>query len=159
MSVPLSPDPPLRLLAKYHELYPNSPPTVVFQAPGREMWIAARANDREQHALRSLEYNDAAPTTFSLQSAKMRRTMLQRPLPRWVRYPAGVIVILSAMGFDVPGLNAIVCGNEARGPRYEYGLGILFAALCHEMNNCHYHTATLIEVVDTVQREYLEGGV
>ena len=85
--------------------------------------------------------------------------MLQRPLPRWVRYPAGVIVMLSATGFDIPGLDAVVCADEARGPRYEYGLGILFAALCHEMNNCRYDLQTLIEVVDTVQREYLGGGM
>jgi hypothetical protein len=49
----------------------------------------------------------------------------------------------------------VICGDEPRGPRYEYGLGILFAALCHELNNCHYDSQTLTEVVDTVQREYL----
>jgi galactokinase len=155
LSVPLSPDPPLRLLAKFQELNPNTAPAVVFQAPGRDMWIAARANDREIYSIRSLEYNRAAPATFSLHSAKMRNTVMQRPLPRWVRYPAGVILRLSAAGFDVPCLHAVICGDEPRGPRYEYGLGILFAALCHELNNCHYDSQTLTEVVDTVQREYL----
>ena len=129
---------------------------VVFQAPERDVWIAARTNDRETYALRSLDYNNGAPTIFSLQSAKMRRTVRQRPLPHWVRYPAGVIVTLSAAGFDIPGFDAVICGDEPRGPRYEYGLGILFTALCHEMNNCPYDLPALKEAVDTVQRAYVK---
>ncbi|CAG1769238.1 hypothetical protein BAC2_00164 [uncultured bacterium] len=159
MSISFSPDPPLRLVVKFQELYPNTPPPMVFQAPGRELWIAARANDREAYVLRSLDYNGAAPTTFSLQSAKSRRTVLQRPLPRWARYPAGVIVQMSTSGLDLPGLDAVICGNEARGPRYEYGLGMLFAALCYEMNDQRYLADALTEVVDRVQREYMEGVV
>jgi galactokinase len=131
---------------------------LIFQAPERDMWIAAQYNSREQYACLALDLNESALTTFNLQSAKTRRTVTKRPLPRWARYPAGVIMTLSGMGLDVRGMNAVICGDEPPGPRYEYSLGILFAALCHELNDQPYLTTFLTEIVDAVHRDYVEGG-
>lgn len=158
MSAPFHSDPPLRLLVKFQELYPDTTPDLIFQAPEREMWIAARYNSRDQYACLALDLNQTALTTFNLQSAKIRRTVTQRPLPRWARYPAGVIMAMSDIGLDMRGLNAVICGDEPAGPRYEYSLGLLFAALCHELNDQPYHTDALTEIVDLVHREYVDGG-
>ncbi|HLU09775.1 MAG TPA: hypothetical protein VK003_08915 [Oceanobacillus sp.] len=158
MTTPFHADPPLRLLVKFQELYPDTTPDLVFQAPEREMWIAARYNSREQYSCLALDLNQSVMTTFNLQSAKQRKTVTQRPLPRWARYPAGVIMTMSSMGMDVQGLNAVICGDEPQGPRYEYSLGILFAALCHELNDKPYYPEALTEIVDMVHREYVEGG-
>lgn len=159
MTVPIHSDPPLRLLVKFQTLYPDTTPDLIFQAPGREMWAAALYNDREHFSCLALELNDSALATFSLQSAKSRRTVTQRPLPRWARYPAGVLMITCELGFDVQGVNVVVCADEPPGPRYEYSLGILFAALCYELNDQPYEIDTLTEIVDRVHREYVEGGV
>ena len=158
MSVPFYPDPPLRLMVKHEALYPEASPDLLFKAPERDLWLAAHYNDRDTYACLALEYNDSTMTTFSLQSAKKRQTVLRRPLPRWSRYPAGVIVMLSQIGFEIPPMTAIICGDEPPGPRYEYALGILFAGLCCELNDEPYEVATLTEIVDRVHREYVDGS-
>jgi hypothetical protein len=123
------------------------------------MWLAACYNNRDLYGCLALELNVSAMATFNLQSAKIRRTVTQRPLPRWARYPAGVIMTMCEIGLDMRGLTGVVCANEPPGPRYEYSLGILFAALCHELNEQPYETDVLTEIVDRVHREYVEGGV
>lgn len=158
MAIPFYSDPPLRLLVKFEALYSNDPPDVLFKAPERDLWLAARYHDRETYACLSLEYNANTPTTFNLQSAKQRQTVLHRPLPRWARYPAGVLILLRDADFEIPPFNAVICGDEPAGPRYEYALGILFAALCCELNQEPYQAAVLTEIVDQVHREYVEGG-
>lgn len=158
MSVPFYPDPPLRLLVKYQELYPDAPPSLIFKTPDRDLWLAARYHSQPEYACLALDYNAVTPVTFSLQSAKQRRTVLKRPLPHWARYPAGIILALSSAGFEIPPFYAVICGDEPPGPRYEYALGMLFAGLCCELNDEPYRTSTLVEIVDRVHREYVDGN-
>lgn len=151
-SLPL--DPPVRLLALYQQIYPDAKPDIAFRAPGREMWALANITERGEYAITSSEM--AARAVFSRQSAKVKRTVMQRPLPRWARYAAGVVLVLDDAGLGVPGLEAVVCADEPPGPRYDYALGILFAALWHDLHRRVITSARLQEITDTVRREYVE---
>ncbi|MDZ4766846.1 MAG: hypothetical protein SGI73_20090 [Chloroflexota bacterium] len=144
-------NPPVRLLATFADAFPNTTPTLVLPAPGRDLWVAAGLNGSQRYAVRALELDAAA--VFSRQSAKRGETVLRRPLPRWARYVSGVVLTLEDI--DVPGLDALICGDEPLGPRYEYALGVLFAALWHHIAEAEVSASHLIEIVDRVQREYL----
>lgn len=147
-------DPPLRLLASFYESFPGTSPTWILKAPGRDMWIAARPTEDTTYTLAAPDLDGR--TTFNWRSAKSMRTVLNRPLPRWARYPAGVIATLGDSGIDVPGMEIVLVGDETPGLRYEYALGMALAALSHEVNRLHYETSALIEVVDRAYREYVE---
>jgi hypothetical protein len=145
-------NPPVRLLAHFNQHFPDSTHEIIVQTPGRELWIAAGLTTNRRCALRAVELD--AGTAFTLQSAKMRQTYLRRPLPRWARYAAGAWLALEDV--DLPGVNAALCGNEPVGPRYEYAIGMTFAALLYELNGSPYTAASLIELIDRVQREYVD---
>jgi hypothetical protein len=146
-------DPPVRLLAQFNQHFPDSAHDLIVQAPGRELWIAAALTSTRRCALRAAELD--ARTAFTLQSAKVHQTYLRRPLPRWARYAAGVWLALEDT--DLSGLNAALCGNEPAGPRYEYAVGLAFAALLHELSGRPYSAPRLIELIDRVHRDYVEG--
>jgi galactokinase len=148
-----SPDvnPPVRLLATFADAFPNSTPTLVLPAPGRDLWIAAGLNATQRYAVRALELDAGA--VFNRQSAKRGETILRRPLPRWARYASGVVLALDTI--DVPGVDALICGDEPQGPRYEYALGVAFAALWHAIADIETTPRGLIEIVDRVQRDYI----
>jgi hypothetical protein len=129
---------------------------MIFQAPERDLWIAGFFNDIGRYTLLSAEMNPDVSVTFSTQSARARKTLNNRPLPRWSRYPAGVIVLLDA--FDIAGFDAVICGDEPVGPRYEYGLGLLFAALCHELADQPYLPSRLTGIADAAKREFVESA-
>ena len=150
-------DPPLRLLVAFHQTFPALSPEWIVQPPGREMWIAAVRHDREQYTLAAPDLEGS--TTFSLRSARARRTVLNRPLPDWARYPAGVMVALSHNGLDVAGIDAMIVGEEPPGPRYHFSLGVAVAALWHEFYQRPYTADSLVAIVDQVRREYVEAGV
>jgi hypothetical protein len=154
LNYPYSTDPPLRLLVKFGQLYPDQPPHAIFQAPGFDLWIAAVFPKQERFTLHALEVNENAAITFTLQSARQMRTITQRPLARWARYPAGVIALLD--WFNISGMYAVICGDETVGVRYEYGAGILIAALWHELREQPYTLGDLSAIVDNVQREAME---
>jgi hypothetical protein len=145
-------NPPLRLLAAFAQRFPDREPSVVLQVPGRDLWTAAVVLGTQHYRIEALDLR--AKTVFSRQSAKRRETTLRRPLPRWSRYAAGVMLALDDT-IDVPGIAALVCGDEAPGPRYDYGMGILFAALWHEIAGEPARERDLIALVDRVQREYV----
>lgn len=145
-------NPPLRLLAAFAQHFPDREPSVILQAPGRDLWVAAVILGTQQYRIEALDLR--ARTVFSRQSAIRRETILRRPLPRWSRYASGVILALDDL-IDMPGMVALICGDEAPGPRYEYGLGVLFAALWHEIAGEFARERDLIELVDRVQREYV----
>lgn len=147
-------DPPLRLLVAFHQTFPDVSPEWIAQAPGREMWVAAVPHQRNQFTV--IVPDLEGETTFSLRSAKARRTVLNRPLPDWARFPAGVMVALSHNGLDSTGLDAIIVGEEPAGPRYHYGLGMAVAALLHELHTRPYSAEDLIGMVEQVRREYVE---
>ena len=147
-----SPDPPIRLLAKYGEIFPSTAPQIVVQAPGREMWAAACFNGTANCTVCTADGDSR--TTFSYQSAKLKQTINRRPLPAWARYIAGVSVILDVA--EMPGLNVVVCGDEPAGPRYDHALAILFAAIWYEVNHVDPDTEILLDVAEQVRREYVE---
>lgn len=151
----LAGDPPVRLLVAFQQAYPELSPVWLVRAPGRDVWIAAAPAAVEQFTVIAPDHE--ARATFSLRSARMRRTVTQRPLARWARYPAGVLLALSRSGLDLSGLNCVVLSEEPPGPGYEFGLGMAFAALGYEIHAQPYTSDQLIEVVDRARREYVEA--
>jgi galactokinase len=149
-----SSNPPLRLLAAFQDACPGQPPEWIVRAPGREMWLAAIRVTLRQFTLIAPDLE--ARTTFDLRSARGRRTVDQRPLPRWAVYAAGVTLALVDQGLDITGLKLVAVGEEPPGPRYDYGLGMALAALWHDIYGLEYTIDRLIEVVDRARREYVE---
>lgn len=147
-------DPPLRLLAAFQQAYPDQATDFVIRAPGREMWLAAMECGSETFTIIAPDMG-AVKAAFNLQSAKVKRTVLQRPLPPWAHYPAGVTLLLAQTGMNMVGLNMVVIGDEPPGPRYNYALGMMFAALWYELDEKPYTMDDLIAIVDRTRREYL----
>lgn len=148
-------NPPLRLLMAFQQAYPGLNPAYIMQAPGREMWVAASVERAEAFTIYS--YDLEGRTSFDWRSAKLKRTLLNRPLPRWARYPSGVVVKLCLEQMDIAGFDAVVISDEAPGPRYDYSLGVMFAALMYVLNDRPYVENDLLAIVDSVRREYVEG--
>jgi galactokinase len=147
-------NPPLRLLVAFQETFPALSPEWVVQVPGRDMWVAAVTNQRDE--FRVVAPDLGADSTFSLRSAKAMRTVLNRPLPDWARYPAGVTVMLCHKGLDSSGADAVIVGEEPSGPRYHHALGMAIAAFLHEVNGKPYDADSLLGFVEQVRREYIE---
>jgi len=122
--------------------------------PGRDVWIAACTEDGREYTVEAADHE--ASTRFSHRSAKTVQTVLKRPLPGWARYPAGVVSMLGDSGLAIPGFHAIVLGDEPPGPRYDFSVGVVFAAFCHALAGETYTPDTLVDVVEQVRREYLK---
>jgi galactokinase len=153
-AVQISGDPPMRLLMAFQQTFPALTPDWILQAPGRDMWIAAVLTDQPAFTVSAADLD--ARATFSFRSAKTYTTVLNRPLPGWARYPAGVLLLMREYGIETTGLQAVMAGSEPPGPRYEHALGITLAALWHEMHGLSYTPARLLELVERVRREYVE---
>lgn len=154
MDIPVNP--PLRLLAAFQDVFPGATPDHIVQAPGREMWVAAVMRDHDEFTLHAPDAGSGR-AVFNWRSAKLKRTILNRPLPRWARYPAGVIMTLCASGLDTVGFDAVVAGEEPEGPRYDYGMGMAVAALLYTIHQKAYTADSLLEVVEQVRRDYIGG--
>lgn len=155
LPVPQTLNPPLHLIAAFDRLFPSVTATWVVRPPGHDAWIAAAPVDSDGFTYTIGCADRGGRAVFSWQSAYWKRTIYQRPLPDWARYPAGVIVDLGATSLDVPGIRAVVMGEATTHPRYEYGLGMAFAALWHEIHGRPYSQDILREIVDRVRREYI----
>jgi galactokinase len=153
--VSLAVNPPLRLLVAFQQAYRTTTPDWIVQVPDREMWVAASACGDETYTIVTPDLE--ARTAFKLRTAKTRRTAMNRPLPRWARYVAGVMLVLANDGWGVPGLDVALAGEEPSGPRYDYALGMAQAALLHEIHHQPYTTRILLNIVDRVQRDYVDG--
>lgn len=145
------PDPPLRLLAAYQSQM-TQPPEQVLQVPEREMWIAAQFNDSGVHAYTAADLDSS--TSFNPRTARKMRTIVQRPLPRWSRPVASVTAILSEEGLILPGIFAVLAGDEPAGPRYDHALAMAAAVLWLIANNRPIDSAELIAIVDRALRRY-----
>lgn len=154
MTLPVSNDPPLRLLMAFHQRLPLVDPDVLFQAPDRDLWLAAVYTPSEQYVLTALDLYPDVSVTFTRQSALTRRTVLNRPLPRWARWAAGALVLPGEPA--LPPLTGILAGDEPPGPRYEYTISLLFAALWHEWQRKPYLPGDLTQLVERVRREFVE---
>lgn len=155
MTLPTSANAPLRLVVAYTTYFPDTPATHVFQLESRDIWVMAAQNDSYQYCVAAPDLHDGF-TTFSLQSVKTRRTVMQRPLPMWARYFGGVALVLGQQMDDAPGFVAALAGDEAAGPRYQFALGMAFAALWCELAHIPHSAETLVEIVDRARREYVE---
>jgi len=153
--VKLDINPPLRLLAAFQDTYPDQTPERIVEAPGREMWVAADLSS--DHVFTLIAPDFGGRTSFTWQSAKTKHTLLNRPLPSWARYPAGVILTLGGDGLQTPGLHAVFVGEEPAGPRYDYAAAMAMAALLHDLNGRACTAESLIEIVDRVRRDYMGG--
>jgi galactokinase len=147
-------DAPMQLLMAFQENYPASQPEWVVQAPGREMWIAALFNDSAAFTLYAADLESRV--SFTYRSAKLMQTVHQRPLPRWARYPAGVLLSLREMGMERTGLEAVIAGTEPSGPRYEHAVGIVIAALWYQIHDRAATPESLLELVERTRREFIE---
>lgn len=145
--------PPVLLLAAFHDAFPDQAIEWVIRAPGRDMWIAAARSGDDRFTIAAPDQDGRV--TFNLQSAKLKQTVMKRPLPRWARYPAGVTLLLARDGLDVVGLNLVFMGGEPSGPRFDYAVGISFAALWHELYGLTISIDQLIDIVDRTRREYV----
>lgn len=148
------PNPPIRLLVTFQERFPDQALTWLVKAPGWDMWAAAASCDGYNLTLAAPDL--ASQTSFSLRSAKTKRTVSNRPLPRWSRYPGGILVVLGEMGMEISGLNIALVGEEPPGPRYEYALGVAFLTLAYNIHGQKYTREGLVEVIERVRREYME---
>jgi hypothetical protein len=119
------------------------------------MWVAASVAQTNAFTIHVPDMS--GHTSFNRRTARSYRTVLKRPLPRWARYPAGVVIALSNCGLVVNGIDAVVVSEESPGPRYEYALGMTFAALIHSLHSQPYDSDSLLEIVEKVRREYVEG--
>jgi len=149
----MSLDPPLRLLAAYQQ-YLNQSPEMVISVPGRDMWIAAEFDGQHTYTIITPDLEGRA--VFDRRSAIQKRTLRNRPLPHWARYPAGVSVILSDDGLSLPGGTVLIIGDEPSGPRYEHALGMAFAALWYESQQQPCDVNRLLDVMERVQKQYLD---
>ena len=138
-------NPPLRLVAAYHQLSSNAPEHLL-RVPGREMWLAARAANADKYHVLVPDLD--ARTTFDVRSARANRTTLNRPLPNWSRYCAKAVLLLHREGNAMPGMDVVVVGDEPTGPRYDYALGMAILTLAHTMQGRDCDAACLIEAMD-----------
>jgi len=135
------------------QVFDQPQPQWIVQAPGRDMWIAAMPTDSTEYRVDAVDLDTSAK--FSHRSAKTRQTVLKRPLPGWVRYPAGVVSTLGDDGLSIPSFHALVLGDEPSGPRYDFGMGMVFAAFCHHLAGAAATEEALVEVVERVRRDYV----
>ncbi len=117
------------------------------------MWIAAMPLDGHEYRVDAVDLDSSAK--FSHRSAKTRQTVLKRPLPGWARYPAGVVSTLGDDGLSIPVFHALVLGDEPSGPRYDFGMGVVFAAFCYQLAEATYTPDALVDVVERVRRDYV----
>ena len=148
-------DPPVHLLAGFARFLPEKTPELVLQAPGRALWAAVIRRTDDYFSMSSVEFDSRA--AFSYQSAKVRRTVMRRPLPSWVRYGAGMLMLLSNEGLDASGFDAVVAGSENDDARYEYAVGLAFAAVYHTLSSTPYTEDKLVDLAERVRREYVQA--
>lgn len=146
-------NPPLRLLAAFQQATEQEPQHLV-ALEERSMWIAAELSGGFQY--RVIVPDMDVRTNFDRRSAKLKKTCRNRPLPSWAHYMAGATGILSRDDLDMPGGTIVIAGDEPPGPRYHHALGMAFVALWYQINEKSYSSQDLIEIMDTVRRDYAE---
>ncbi len=118
------------------------------------MWAAAIPDSHDKFTIAVPDIE--ARIAFNFRSAKTKTTILNRPLPRWARYPAGVLLALRDFEVEARGLQVVVVGTEPSGPRYEHAVGIAIAALWYHIHQKSYTIEALVELVERVRRDYVE---
>jgi hypothetical protein len=150
----LDQDAPLRLIVNYQAAF-GTTPAYVLKAPGREFWIAAETTDTGVMDLRAPDLDGAA--VFHRRSARDLHTVRGRPLPRWARLAARVLLALHTPGGT--GCRAVLVGEEPAGPRYDYALAMAFATFCLAMAEQPCDDAAVADVMEKVRRQVGGAGV
>jgi hypothetical protein len=145
-------NPPLRLLTAFQKDIQKQP-SHVYKIDGREIWIAAEllTGDAYTIVVPDMQWR----IRFDRSSVKRQRSISHRPLPQWAKLLAGSLGILERAGLTIQGAHVVLSGDEPAGPRFEYALGMAFVALWHEVNDKLYTTQALLDMVDEIQREYV----
>ena len=151
-STPLT-NPPLRLLTAINRSLDPQRPNHMFKLTQREMWVAAQPTARYWYRIEAPDLKRSVQ--FSHRSAKCYQSSLRRPLGRWARYVAGVVVQLGDDGLPFPPFHMVVIGDEPLGPRYAFGMGLATARLCFELADLTATDAMLFQIVEQVRRDYL----
>lgn len=146
-------NPPLRLLAAFQQSAEKEPQHLV-ALEERRMWVAAEIRG-------GFHYTVIVPdmdvrTIFDRRSAKLKKTIRNRPLPQWAHYMGGAVGILDRMGLAMDGATIVIAGDEPPGPRFNHALGMAFVAFWFQVNEKDYTTDDLIEIMDTIRRDYTD---
>jgi hypothetical protein len=149
-------DAPIHLLAGFTRFFPERTPAFMLQAPGRALWLAV--TPRQDHIFKLASADLDARTSFTYQTARSRKTIFKRPLPRWARYAGGLVVLLPDFGLEHSGFDAVVAGDDGGEGRYEYAIGLGFAAVCYHIAGVPYNERLLVEYVERARREYVTTG-
>jgi galactokinase len=147
-------NPPLRFLTAIQQHFNETPP-LICPVPGREMWAAALLSGGHQYHVIVPDLD--SHSVFDRRSALQKRTVRNRPLPRWARYVAGALLILSDQGVALPGGTLLLLGDEPAGPRYEHALGMASAALYLQQIEGSVNIELLLEIMEQAQKRYLDG--
>jgi galactokinase len=143
-------DAPIHLLANFAEAFPESASEFTLQVPGRALWVAGcRRRDRQ---FRLASVGMGSRTALTYQSAKMRQTIMRRPLPAWALYAAAMAVYLADKGVDCGGFNIVIAGDEGSSSRYTYAIGAAFGAAYYQTAGISYNEATLMDDLDHARR-------
>lgn len=145
-------NPPLRLLTAYQEHFSGTPQHVV-PVPGRDLWLAAHLRAVPRYTLVVPDLH--ARASFTMRSAARGETFIRRPLPAWARYPVALLRWLDLKAAPLPGLAAVIVGEEPPGPRYEHGLGLALAALRFDLLGRAPELDALMRDLDEAIREFL----
>jgi hypothetical protein len=143
-------DAPIHLLANFAEAYPESTSEFTLHVPGRSLWVAGCRRRDRQFRLASVEMGSRTALTY--QSAKMRQTVIRRPLPAWALYAAAMAVYLADKGVDCGGFNIVIAGTEGTTTRYTYAVGAAFGAAYYGTMGIPYSEATLMDDLDHARR-------
>jgi galactokinase len=143
----------VHLLAGFARFHPDVTPEMILQAPGRALWAAVARRADETFSIGTVEFE--LHTRFSYQSAKQRQTLLRRPLPSWARYAGGILVLMSQHKLDMVGFDMVVAGNERDVARYEYAVGLAFAAVYYTLSGTPFTEAALVDLAERTRREYI----
>ena len=144
-------NPPLRLLAAFQQAYGKGADWIIPVA-GREMWVAANTVDGHRYTVVTPDLDGRV--VFDRQSAKQKRNIRNRPLPKWARYATGALLMLDDMEIANPPISAIILGDEPPGPRYEHAIGMAFIAIFYAIEEKEYDAQTLLSIMERVQKEY-----
>ncbi|MGB7337394.1 MAG: hypothetical protein WBC91_00765 [Phototrophicaceae bacterium] len=147
-------NPPLRLLAAFQKEAHKEPQHIV-QIDERQMWVAAEVTGGFPYTIIVPDMD--VRTTFDRRSAKLKKTLRNRPLPQWAYYMAGAVAILDRDGFDMAGATLVIAGDEPAGPRYHHALGIAFVAFWYQINDKPYTSQTLIDLMEKVRHNYIQS--
>lgn len=147
-------NPPLRLLGAFQQEAQKEPQEIL-QLEERAMWVAAELTGGYSYTVIVPDMD--VRITLDRRSAKRKRTTRQRSIPNWALYIAGSIGILDRLGLEMDGATLVIVGDEPIGPRYEHALGMAFAAFWHQVNDKAYNTQALIDIMDEVQRDYINS--